>query len=78
MLEEIVGGFIRIIARIFIEILFELFFYLIGYPVVKIFTLGKHPISLKKVSHSSDMLVSFVGLLVTVAFLLLIFFFWNR
>lgn len=75
MIEEFVGlifrPLFRVIVWIFFELVFELAFYVIGYPVVKLLTFGKYPKKfaqdvLQKNEYLQDFCVSLVGFLVSV------------
>ena len=81
MIDEVVGiafrGFFRVLAWIFIELIVELAFYIIGYPFVKAFSLGRYPkhglFEGAKTDESSEFFVSLVGFLVSAGFLLFLF-----
>jgi len=81
MLDELIGFFVGGIGRfffyVFVEIIFEVVFYYIGYLFVKIITFGKYPtiddsvFSQGSVSKSSY--VSGFGLLVTLIAVIIVF-----
>ena len=64
LFEAVLGGPARIIGRMLIEFIFELVFYVIGYPIVKMLTLGKYPT--KPSSDLQDSIVSIVGLIIVI------------
>ncbi len=85
-MEEIIGIVFRGFGRFFVwfifEIAIEMGFYLVGYPIVKIFTLGKYPKSPfwnKSKSDDyeeedySEWYVSLIGFIISAAFLLFFF-----
>ncbi len=75
MLNDIAEGLFSVIGRalmyIFVEIFLEIVFYFIGYPIVKIVTLGKFPKPktslLNNDGKHQDGWVGFVGILVIAA-----------
>ncbi len=81
MLDNIAEGFFGVIGRgllyIFVDILLEIVFYFIGYPIVKIITFGKCPKSKNSsflgVEKNYDGMVGVVGLFATVAGVLVYF-----
>ena len=77
VLEAVLPAVGRIFIYVFLEIIFHIVLYLIGYGFLKIVTLGKHPkefISLRS-SDKSDYKVSLVGLVVCVMGILALFYF---
>ncbi len=73
LLEVGVGVLGRLVAWVFIEILYEFVFYAVGYPVVKLVTLGKHPRGFGSGFGSFNSFVSLVGLLVVVGLVCAVF-----
>ena len=71
LLEGLIGGILRIIGGLIVEILFEVVCYYIGYPVVKVLTLGKYPKRHESPFRDGETrqsaIVSAVGLAVLVA-----------
>jgi len=81
MIEDIAESFIkgigRAIAYIFGQLIFEFLFYYIGWPFVKIITLGKYPKGKKAygwhIESREGIWVSFVGLIIFSVAMVLVF-----
>jgi len=75
--ESLFRGIRRFVVSVFLELIFEYLCYFIGWPIVKIFTLGKYPKGLKLdfwLIYSNDsILTSCVGLVVLVLSILVLF-----
>ena len=71
LVGEIVGGVLRIVGSLLFDILFEVVCYYVGYPVVKLLTLGKYPKNYDSLFQEGETrqsaIVSVVGLGVLVA-----------
>ncbi|WP_157375463.1 hypothetical protein [Alcanivorax hongdengensis] len=69
-LEAIIRGFGRALGYLLLNLLFECVFYYLGWPVVKVLTLGRYPSASHqqgwKTGNHQGMWVSGVGLLVFV------------
>ena len=83
MLDDIFEGFLigigRAIGYILVELLFEIVFYYVGYPFVKIITLGSYPKPrnrdnlLLETDTRQGQLTSVVGLLITIAAIIVVY-----
>lgn len=63
-------GFLRLLLFIVYELLFQIVLYFIGWPFVKLMTLGKYPKGLKEESYE---FTSFIGLLIVICVALFFF-----
>jgi len=70
LIEELIKGLYRSIAWVFTRLLFEYIFYAIGWPFVKIITLGTYPKGKQEFGWYSESRegtwTSMLGLLITV------------
>ena len=79
MIDELIEGFFfgvgRALGYIFVEIFFEFLFYYIGYPIVKVVTLGKYPKKINAVYLKNEtaqgFYVSVVGLITTIVVIII-------
>jgi hypothetical protein len=80
MVDEIAGGLLRLVWWVIYEILFYTLCYWVGWPVCKVFTLGKYPASGSRTylggKNDAGWFCSFVGLAVIVG-LFFLFVFWG-
>ncbi len=77
VIEAVLPAVGRILIYVFLDIIFHLVLYLVGYSFLKVVTLGKHPKEFisPRSSKKSDNKVSLVGLVVCVVSILAIFYF---
>lgn len=88
MLDDIFEGFLegigRVIGYIFIQVLFEFVFYYIGYPFVKILTLGSYPKPRNKdylfleTETRQGFFTSVFGLIITIAAIVTFYFYKTK
>jgi hypothetical protein len=74
LIDDIVGGIgkglFRIIGQILGEIFFHTVLYFIGWPFLKLFTLGKYP---KGMQESGSLASSFTGMVVVIVIVVLLY-----
>jgi len=71
--EIVVGGIVRFLGWLLVEIFFEAICYRVGFLVARIVTLGKHP----RIFGESEISLSFLGILVVFLVPLSLFYFFG-